>query len=534
MDFRELSIDNSTLDSLFNYGKNVRFYNAYKDAFEELNCLSDNRITLEGLLFYERNESLFSVDIRNNNSPITVKNCVFKSKLNIKGISTNNIIFDNVIFEADLSLDIVCQNLKIVNCHHASSLECTSNIKDDFTIASSIFSTLYIRCVGIHTLTIKQTTVASTFTLTGNLRKETSCHALNCNQFMMKSLTSDDTFRLSEESRIKEFLFETCNFSKSFIISNSTLEKVSFSNSTFKKELIIEASELKNTIKLSYGKSHFNAKILNNSHLNNLIISGNLSSESTLNISDSLFKEISFEDFKNAGLVKLLDIRMDKDGSLKIKHSNLGKAEIYNSNFSKVRFEFEKSQINEIFISETDFPEYAYKGLEINYGQGKLAFGQLQTVFQRQGDSVRSYEYLAREVKNYYKQIDWVSNKFFTKLNLFLNGVSNDFGRNWVLGFVFSFGIGFIFFYFLILSTNEFSFGFPITFKWDFTESFLKFMNPLRHFDTEDLFKTNNNLEHTLSLTNWSYLWDFLGKSFCCLWLLPNNPSFSEIWQKIS
>lgn len=356
--------------------------------------------------------------------------------------------------------------------------------------------------------------VLEAFTLQGNLRKEANCEALNCKQFKMSRFTADNTFRISEGSRINELLFETTTFSKSLIICNSTIYQIGFSNTTFKKELIIETCEVKNALKLSYGKSLFNAKILNNSHLHNLIISGNLSSESTLNIADSLFKEISFENFKNAGLVKLSDIRMDKDGSLKIKHSNLGKAEIYNSNFSKARFEFEKSQINEIFISETDFPEYAYTGLEINYGQGKLAFGQLQTVFQREGDSVRSYEYLAREVKNYYKQIDLFSNKFFTKLSLFLNCISNDFGRNWILGFLFSFGIGFLFFYFLILSTNEYSFRFPITFKWDFTKSFLKFMNPLRHFDTEDIFKTNNNLEHILSLSNWSYLWDFLGRIF--------------------
>lgn len=514
MNSRELSVDNYTLDSLFNYGKNDRFYNAYTDVFEELNCLSDNRITLEGLLFYERNQKSFLVEIRNNNSPITIKNCAFKSKLIVKGTSTNNIIFDNVIFEADLSIDIECQNLKIINCQRAFSIECSSSIKNDFTIADSIFNTLYIRCVGIHTLTINQTTVLATFTLTGNLRKDTSCHVLICNQFKMLNLTADDTFRISEKSQIKGLVFESASFAKSFVISNSTLEEVSFSNTTFKKELIIETCEVKETIKLSYGKSLFNAKILNNSYLHNLVIGGNLSSESTLNISDSLFKEISFENFKNTGLVKLSDIRMDKLGSLKIRHSNLGKAEIYNSNFSKTRFEFEKSQISEIFISETDFPEYAYIGNDINYGQGKLAFGQLQTVFQRQGDSVRSYEYLAREVKNYYKQITLFSNKFFTKINLFLNCISNDFGRNWILGFVFSFGIGFVFFYFLILSTKEYSFGFPINFNWNFTESFLKFMNPLRHFDTDDIFKNSDRIVRNLILSNWSYLWDFLGRIF--------------------
>ncbi len=187
---------------------------------------------------------------------------------------------------------------------------------------------------------------------------------------------------------------------------------------------------------------------------------------------------------------------------------------MHNNNFSKSKFEFEKSQINEIFISETDFPEYTYTGKEINHGQGKLAFGQLQTVFQRQGDTVRSYKYLAKEVKNYYKQIDLFSNKFFTKLNLFLNYISNDFGRNWILGFAFSFGIGFIFFYFLILSTKEFSFNFPISFKWDFTEPFLKFMNPLRHFDTEDIFKKSSNIKCYLTLSNCSYLWDFFGRIF--------------------
>lgn len=104
MNFRQLSIDNNELGKLLNYGKNDSFYNAFTQSREELNCLDNNSIIIEGILFYESNGKSFSVEVRNNNSPITIKNCAFKSKLTITGASTNNIIFDNVIFEADLSL----------------------------------------------------------------------------------------------------------------------------------------------------------------------------------------------------------------------------------------------------------------------------------------------------------------------------------------------------------------------------------------------------------------------------------------------
>lgn len=440
MDFRKISFNNGDLDALFNYGKNDYFYNAYGGEKENLNCLVDNSILIEGISFYERNENSFSVDVRNNNTPIIIKSCVFESELNISGSGNNgSIIFDNVSFKGNLITKNRCNNFKLINCQNPFSFNCASYVLGDFTLCNNVFKSLSINCISSNIIIIEKIKVFETFTFTGNVRNKVDIQSINCNKFALSGLNLEYSFKLHNNSEINELFFSKAIFNDEFIISKSTFGEVNFSEATFKKELLIDSSSFKKNVKLSFGRNLMKAKILDNSIFYSLLINGILSIDSSLKITNSLFKEISFEDFKNNGILKLTDVRMDKSGKLKIRHSSLGKAEIYNSNFSNTRFEFEKSQINEIFISETDFPEYVSRGNSRDFGQGQLAFGQLQTVFQRQGDSVRSYEYLAREIQSYYKQLSFFSNKFFTKLNLFLNRISNDFGRNWILGFIFSF-----------------------------------------------------------------------------------------------
>ncbi|MGN6340494.1 MAG: hypothetical protein ACTHML_06005 [Ginsengibacter sp.] len=513
MEYREFSIPSAELDKLFNYGRDAHVNNIQTSQPEILSCLKDGSIIIENFSLREPNQNFFSTEVRNHRTNIIVRNCVFKSGLRIGGSGRNqNITFDNVIFEDDFTLKVPCENIEIKNCSIPYKLDCESDARNSISITVCKFKFLNIRSVSQGRLSITDTVISEEFKFSGNVRKEVIIQEITCLKIDLSNLVSDQTFRLLNLQNINELNFSNAVFNNRLIISNSAIKGFSLNRAIFKKELLIESSNFTDPININFGNTPLRVSISEGTRIGALYIDGTINFESFLIIADSSLKLLSFENFKNFGTLKLSDLHIDKAGSLIIKYSNLGKAEIYNSNFSNLNFEFAKSQINEIFISETDFPESVHEGNARNYGQGKLAFGQLQTVFQKQGDSVRSYEYLAREIKSYYKQLSFLSSNFFTKVNLFLNSISNNFGRNWVQGFLFSFGIALFFFYLLVVSTKEFSFGLPISFQWDFTEPFLRFMNPLRHFDAEVIFQ--NTKYSRLSLTHWSYIIDFLGRIF--------------------
>ena len=152
---------------------------------------------------------------------------------------------------------------------------------------------------------------------------------------------------------------------------------------------------------------------------------------------------------------------------------------------------------------------------QIYLTQSQLAYGQLHAAYEKVGDTVRSIEYLANELHAHYYVLSWKSKVFpyinFTKLNLFLNLVSNDFGRNWARAIgIAVFIVGVPLFYALTISTVEYSFGFPLSLDSHFIGAFLRFMNPLRNLEIENIF---DPVKTGLGLTGISYVIDFIGES---------------------
>jgi hypothetical protein len=88
--------------------------------------------------------------------------------------------------------------------------------------------------------------------------------------------------------------------------------------------------------------------------------------------------------------------------------------------------------------------------------------------------------------------------------------ISNYFGRWWGLGIIFTFLISFIFFCFLLGSVEGLSSSSIFNIRWDFFDSFIKFMNPLRHFDTEALFSNHKYIK----ASECSYIIDFFARVF--------------------
>ncbi len=253
-------------------------------------------------------------------------------------------------------------------------------------------------------------------------------------------------------------------------------------------------------------------------------------SENILNIEKSTILNLTFERLYNKGLITLRELKIPKQGIVSFKSTNLGKADFIYCNFAKAGLEFENSKITEAFFSETEFPKRVVVDGIINYEQAQLTFGQLASAFQKQGDNIRALEYISREVEAHYRSIKLFSRFFFRKINLWLNFISNNFGRDWVRGSIFSFSIGLLFFILLLISTRDYKFGLP-SFDIDLLPAYLKFMNPLRFFELENLF-VNTAKEGNIQLKSLSYLADFGGRIFIAFGYYQTIQAFRRFGRK--
>ncbi|MFC0774064.1 hypothetical protein [Terrimonas alba] len=231
--------------------------------------------------------------------------------------------------------------------------------------------------------------------------------------------------------------------------------------------------------------------------------------DSFVNIKGVKTKSLMFRNVYNEGVLTISEMKMASDGVVSIISSNLGKTDFIYCDFSKAVMRFENSKLTEIFLSETNFPKQVKVGNNVNHSQAQLAFGQLATAYQKQGDTIRALEYSAREIEAHYYETDWHFSQIFNKINLWLNLVSNNFGRSWIQGVLFSFSVGILFYCALLISTDEYHFYIP-NIDTTLIPSFLKFMNPIRFFELETLFAK----QISLTLNSWSYIWDFLGRVF--------------------
>lgn len=251
------------------------------------------------------------------------------------------------------------------------------------------------------------------------------------------------------------------------------------------------------------------------SNVDKLLITGVFKSEKILNFQKVNISELSFENVQNEAGITLTQIGLSPGGLLSIKASNLGRTDFINCDFDNAVLDFENSKLTNVFLAETKFPKKVTTNGKINFLQAQLAFGQLNNACQGQGDTIQSLEFQSREIEAHYHVLKANIKKFpfltWDLINLWLNKQSNDFGRSWGKGILFTFIVGIIFFYFLIISTNQYTFGLHFNFTWDLIQPFFKFMNPIRFFDLSDLFKNKQNYIW-LTVTNVSYFIDFFGR----------------------
>ena len=92
-------------------------------------------------------------------------------------------------------------------------------------------------------------------------------------------------------------------------------------------------------------------------------------------------------------------------------------------------------------------------------------------------------------------------------LNLGLNWLSNNNGSSYVRAFFFTLGVGWLWFFISLMSTETYYLESDIS-EWEFqngVRQFIEFLNPIHKVDY---------LGEDVILSTWFYVWDFIGKAF--------------------
>jgi hypothetical protein len=322
------------------------------------------------------------------------------------------------------------------------------------------------------------------------------------------------------ELRINQCIFQRLDMTTIMIgslcsISASKLDQLLIYEPQ-KPQTTLEIKSQSKIVLFKYHLASFENLLCQESALEHFEVFGKNSASSMVKLESVPIRNLVFRDSRNKGLLSFSQVDIGVGGSLSIKASDLGKTDFVQCEFSCAAFEFLNSKLMEAFMAETNFPRHVVFSGKVNHLQEQLAFGQISTAYQKQGDAVRALEYQAREIEAHYKTLIWfpdgIKSFSFTKFSLWLNKCSNDFGRNWGQGLLFSFGLGLVLYYLLIISSKEFHIGWP-SIDGRLVSAFFKFMNPLRFFETENLFKANGDKPY-LNLEPVSYFIDFIARIF--------------------
>ena len=511
-------------------------------SINELNRIIGNRDTLHyspaDLIIEKKNiRDKISINDRNNNrgvytSTLIFRNCAFYESVQIGHPSKAGYIkFEDCMFygsvtaeyrKAPFSGNCIFNNDLSVTLSGGEIIEINDyDVEGSFTISGDP-RTLILKNINKKNRIIEQSV---------NIRVNTgtlSIDGLKANTLQFSNRVEISHRFFIENIKVSSFIIGKIDLKADLHISNCTITKLTFEK-TNRKDVSFTINN--SIVKLmEFNINTFKNASFRGGKFNHFALSDSNEKDSIINIEKATITNLKFDSVYNNGIITLRELSIPPEGIVSFRSSNLGKADFIYCNFSKATLEFENSKITEAFFSETEFPEKILVNGKKNHAQAQLTFGQLATAFQKQGDNIRALEYASRELEAHYKTLTWSSAAFFHKLNLWLNSISNDFGRSWVTGVIFSFAAGLIFFCLLLVSTDNYSCGWP-RFDEKMLPAYLKFMNPLRFFELDALFN-NTSKEGVVKLNGRSYLADFGGRIFVAYGYYQTIQAFRRFGRK--
>lgn len=497
--------DNLTIESNLHYGSNTHYLKSI--VFRK--CTFNGSIHIEDYSksgFWKFYDCVFNTSVTFNGfaRSLFLHDCKFKDKFKVVSSEAKVIQIENSIFEGEL----------LLSGHYKESITLTNINVGGGQNKHRIFS-------------ISEATV--------NEIEVTNAEFFAVNISDASNLENTTVFnKLHAES----FIFNNAKIGNNIRIKDSVINELSFDN-------IIEGDPAHRYLELKEECKIYNATfalhmlentVISNCKFQNLRLWGRNEEDSIFNIQESAIDKIIFDQVYNKGLITIRKSDVPFTATfvtIAFNSSTLGKSDFILCDFSNGRLEFENSKISEVFLSQTDFPKVVYNNGKIDPAQARLAFGQLHTTFLKQGDTVRALEYQSREIEAHYNQLKGKGGINLTRVNLWLNKISNDFGRNWGRGILFTLGLGVLFFYLLVISTKEYElgFGFPVFCDGRLVAAFVKYMNPIRFLETDTLFKGSLN-QPFATLSGVSYILDMVGRILITYGIYQTIQAFRRFGRK--
>ena len=378
---------------------------------------------------------------------------------------------------------------------------------------------------------------------------------------------------------------EPASIDKSFKISQGTFENISVQNGMLNKleihpdgrelvdigSLIIDTFINYNISVTDFFSNEGNNKTIKG-EIKQITIKGIILSGGNIYLRNLELNQINLQDLKNDGTLWLTNINpCGIDSLIKIENCNLGTTTFLRvkfSDFGEVNVQSSKlsgismlrNYVDE--IKTTDDRQIKYKALAGIYNQFYLAM-------QNQGNREQEIKYYARYLKWQHKKfktelkkpvwkvlrtlerskkqeipkrrkkasvLKWLKDLFkyinliFTSISFTLNKLSTSYGVHWFKGFFGTLVIGAIFFYFYVVSLEEFEMCFCLDFwSWKqfgyYFKYYIQFIFPTHKFDfmVKDL-KGN--------LTGWAAFWDAFGRVFIGFWIYQTIAAFRRFGRK--
>ena len=488
-------------------------------GFSNILNLQDNRFfpNLSGIITV--NNVTFFENIENNNTYTDISNysfhfveCTFNDEVKINFIKSKNLIFSNCSFSKSI-------------------------IFEDFTLSFDLIFEL------------------------SDFKSETSISNIESKKFKINDCNFSDTSNEIKNYKIKEGL----------IISNSYFEQLDLGqceNESITSISGIYTDKYINFLNLNNSK---NIKIYSKNSENyfrNIEVTGRQDFNANLEINIPSLNQLVFRSFENLGKTILSGI--NKITLINIGNATLNNLEFRNCNLENTSFVITHSKVENLFFSgsKPPLPEkinedikiekiLKIEGLQIfkkifekkgdiinsskyfeselqlsleitdliDHQKRKSIYSHLKKLYDQTGDSVKALEYQAKELEEYRKSINW-GNRFWEKLNLSVNKITNNYGTNWALALLVTLVVNGFFFTIFSFSLGYLP-GKNLNLFWELFSYSPEFLNPLRK--AEFIEKIDGKC---VEYGNWSRIIDYSARIFVTICVYQLIQAFRKYGKK--
>lgn len=349
---------------------------------------------------------------------------------------------------------------------------------------------------------------------------------------------SDIVFEIELELSTKEanlLIFDNCIFEKDVFFPRIVRNKASFINTTFKKDASFKNSLFIGKVRFYQAKFKGNvdfdntkfkdlADFWNATFFNKVIFYKTDFLGTTVFSSTTFIENILFTYSLIDKVVIFRDTKFEKGLDLSLAIIS-GQVSIFNIELSDF------SDINDT-NDPIEFNENVSENGVITRKNKRETFRILKTQLLLNQNSIDALKFSSLEVKAYTKQlhqnifVDKQIKKYWQNYSLLkLNWISNKHGLSWWRGVVFTFLIGLFFFYFSILSTDNYVFS-----LCDFEYS--DFLNSIKYYF--EFMLPTHKIDYLINEkpTAGFYFWDFLGRIFVSYGIYQTIQAFRKFKNK--